>query len=237
MYSLLIKDRSYPISVYMTYMLRVKGFTRTEAVELMTMAAHKMGMRKSRASPANNTVAEWGRSIDAPLWAVVSVMVILEQFGKVPFTYQEWACWAFAAAERGHSIDNYKGKWRDWLCKAEQYKKCYERRGELRKEFRTLRSPNTAAKVILAFIGNDIRCMSLAELFANLDESSETVKVLDKRITANEPFIDADLKWLISTNPQCLLTYEDIILTIQDLSMFGRVHHRSNDDIELIDGY
>lgn len=231
MYSLLIKDRSYPISVYMTYMMRVKGFTRTEAVDLMTMAAVRMGLRKSTASPANNTVAEWGRSIDAPLWSVITAMMILEQFGKIPFTEQEWAFWAYAAAERGQDKANYNGKWLYWLLKAERYKSWHDKRGLVRKEFEGLTYPNTAMKIMLLFRGNGIQSLTIAELFANLDDSELTMQTLTQRITSDESFCDSDMSLAIKLSEQSKEIHDNISLTLHELNLNGAIHYRSGGNI------
>ncbi|EAB8175176.1 hypothetical protein K2895_001054 [Shigella sonnei] len=231
MYSLLIKDRSYPIAVYMAYMMRVKGFTRSQAVEVLTGAAVKMGLRKSATSPANNTVAEWGRGIEAPQWSVVAAMTILEQFGKVPFTDQEWAFWAYAAAERGVSSDSFKGKWIEWLKKAQLYKTHYEQRSVIRKQFQSLSSPQTAMKILLAFKGNGLQSLTLAELFANIDTSPATLDRLEKRITDGEQFTADDMNEVIAESEQAKSIYESLIQSIHELKHERLITHRSNDNI------
>lgn len=231
MYSLLIKDRSYPIAVYMAYMMRVKGFTRSQAVDVLTGAAVKMGLRESSAAPANNTVAEWGRGIEAPLWSVVAAMTIMEQFGKVPFTDQEWAFWAYAAAERGVSSACYKGKWLEWLEKAQLFKTHFERRGAVRKELQSLSFPQTAMKILLTFKGNGVQNLSLAELFANLDGSPATIARLEKRIAACENFTLEDMNAAIAENEQARSLHDSLVLSIQELMQKGLITHLSNGNI------
>lgn len=237
MYSLLIKDRSYPISVYMSYMMRVKDFTRTQAVELLTMAAVNTGIRESTSPPSNNTVAEWGKSIDAPQWAVISAMTLLETFGKIPFTDQEWAFWAYAAAERGYDIRNYKGKWGEWLNRAERFKSCYDQRGSLRKEFDNMTSPNTATKIILLYRGNEVKSLTLPEIFSSLDVSVMTIQVLGERMAAGQSFSKDDMTKVIDSNEQSKSLYEDISLTIHELELNKVVYHRSKGNIAIEENY
>ncbi|HGP2806977.1 TPA: hypothetical protein ACLGPB_004143 [Salmonella enterica] len=231
MYSLLIKDRSYPIAVYMAYMMRVKGFTRSQAVDVLTGAAVKMGLRESTAVPANNTVAEWGRGIEAPQWSIVAAMTILEQFGKVPFTDQEWAFWAYAAAERGALNASYKGKWLEWLEKAQLYKTHFERRGAVRKELHSLSSPQTAMKILLAFKGNGVQSLSIAEIFANLDSSPATIARLDKRIAACENFTLDDMHMVIAESEQARSLHQSLMQSIHELIEKGLIYHPSNGNI------
>lgn len=231
MYSLLIKDRSYPFSVYMSYMMRVKGFTRSEAVELMTLAAVKMGARERPTPPANNTVAEWGRAIDAPQWAVVSVMKIMEQFGKVPFTDREWAFWAYATAEVGGASLNYSGVWLEWLDKAVCYKYYYEKRGVIRHRFEHLISPNLAMKIFLLFKGNQLTSLTIPEIFANIDTSPDTMRLLDARFSSGALFNDSDMQAVVSANVDSAKLKEDIVNTIQCLTSDGVLSHLANGNI------
>lgn len=85
MYSLLLKDRAYPITMYLAYMTRVKGLTRAQAIALLTYNAVKLGLRKDSTPPASNTVARWGKTTDVPLWAIVTAMYITDRLGKIPF--------------------------------------------------------------------------------------------------------------------------------------------------------
>lgn len=233
MYSLLIKDRSYPISVYLSYMLRVKKFTRTQAVELMTMAAVRIGIREKISSPANNTVEEWGRSIETPQWAVIASMVILEQFGKTPNNDREWAFWAYAAAARGCEADSYSGTWRDWLDRALKYKTWYEKRGAIRRELKSLKSPNIAFKIILSIKGNGLARVSVANLFANIDQSVETTLMVKKSIELQIPISGSNVEDIISANGRARITYTEIVESIHELEALGVAYHLSNGDINV----
>ncbi|EBY3981302.1 hypothetical protein D4X44_21315 [Salmonella enterica subsp. enterica serovar Enteritidis] len=233
MYSLLIKDRSYPIAVYMNYMTRVKGFTRTQAVDILTTAAVKMGIRDSAAAPANNTVAEWGKSIEAPLWSVVSAMTILEQFGKVPFTDQEWAFWSYAVVERGGDTVSYTGKWQEWIRKAQVYKAQYEKRGDIRRKLTFATSPQIAMKVILAFRGNQRRSLTIAEVFANIDNSAETVSRVTRKVNSSECFNDEDVMEVVTVNDNAKKLYAELLLTIQELADHKLIDYRSSGNITI----
>lgn len=115
MYLLLIKDCSYLIVVYMNYMMWVKGFICIQVVDVLIIVVVKMGIRDSVVVFVNNIVVEWGKSIEVLLWLVVSVMMILEQFGKVFFIDQEWVFWFYVVVERGGDIVSYIGKWQEWI--------------------------------------------------------------------------------------------------------------------------
>ncbi|HAU5494392.1 TPA: hypothetical protein JD192_13275 [Cronobacter sakazakii] len=234
MYSLLIKDRAYPISVYLSYMMRVKGFTRTQAVELMTQAAFNMNRREDITPPANNTVAEWGKSTETPLWAVISAMTLLEQFGKVPYLDQEWAFWAYATVENSPVKKVYSGKWEQWLNKARLYKSWVERRGNLRGELQDIFWPNIGAKIIILAKGNNSEVLSLPEIFFDQDVSLAAIQLLTDKICSGQTLTMSHVRSVTASQPDSAALLENIMTTIQQLIARNVAIHHFNGNIKIL---
>lgn len=237
MYSFLIKDRGYPISVYISYMMNAKQLSRTESIDLMTAAAVKLNLRQVNGPLANNTVSDWGRNNETPLWAAVSVMLILENLGKVPFTDQEWACWAFAAATTGRTEQGLTGKRLEWLTKAKEYKRVYDNRSEIKNRIKSVTFKHVAAKIIILSIGNGKALLNKELIFLDLDNSSESLHVVkDKVIKGIRPNI-SDLNSILAMRPEAVELMDKIEHTIQELKSLGVVDRRINGDIEVMFPY
>lgn len=233
MYSLLIKDRAYPISVYLSHMMRVKDFTRTEAIQILTHAGVRYGLREQATPPANNTVAEWGRSSEVPQWAVISAMKVLEQLGKIPYLDKEWAFWAYATAELDAEEDRYTGKWYEWLIKAKHYKQCYSQRGLIRKHCSQAEDVNLASRIVIFSWGNYLAEVTLPQIFFELDESKESLKLLDTRLKSGKPLKIKDVEEIIRSNEQSANLYSKIVQTLQELTSAGVCTSHLNGNISI----
>lgn len=221
MYSMLIKDRAYPISVYLSHMMQVKGFTRTDAIKTLTHAAVILGLREQRTPPANNTVYEWGRSSEVPMWAVISAMKVLEQLGKIPYLDKEWAFWAYATAELDKGEDDFTGKWADWLRKAKHYKHIYSRRGVIRKQCEAVTDANLASRIVIFSKGNCLPLVTLPQIFFELDDSKESLALMDNRLKNGLPLTYTDVDFITKSNETSERLLFSITLTLQELTRAG----------------
>ncbi|EOR7867368.1 hypothetical protein FYL99_RS20055 [Escherichia coli] len=185
MYSLLLKERDFPITVYLAYMMRVRELTRAEAIALLTHSAVKLGLRKSITPPGSNTIARWGRTTDVPHWATVTALSITEGLGKIPFTNKEWAFWAYSASERGADITQYTGVRREWLEAAYRYKREFESRTEYRTRFKSFSNPEVTSKIIIFYKGNDLERVNIPTLLFGLSSSREIQPIIDNALSSN----------------------------------------------------
>lgn len=231
MYSLFLKERDYPISVYLSYMMRVRGLARTEAIALLTHSAVKLGLRKDNTPPASNTVSKWGRTADVPQWAIVTAMSIIEGLGKVPFTSKEWAFWSYSACERGAKVSEYAGTWREWLVKAYQFKTEYEFRKEYRKQFKSLSYPDIAAKVVIFHKGNNLTSVNIPTIFFALESSNKFNELIDKTLSINELMTDGDMQMALECEPRNRALEAELSVSIKELVGLGYATHLSNGNI------
>ncbi|WP_303745443.1 hypothetical protein [Enterobacter hormaechei] len=221
MYSMLIKDRAYPISVYLSHMMRVKGFSRTEAIKILTHAAITLGLREQKTPPANNTVSEWGRTSEVPQWAVISAMKVLEQLGKVPYLDKEWAFWAYATAELDTDNGKITGKWAEWLSKARRYKHYYSLRGVIRKQCEAVSDSNLASRIVIFSKGNCLAEVTFPQIFFELDESKEGLTILEAKLKASEPLTYSDVQSITIANEVSAKLKSQIELVLQELMKAG----------------
>lgn len=226
MYSLLIKDRDFPISVYLSYMMAVKGFTRTDAVSLLSQSAYKLGLRTIPKAPANNTVSAWRNKGDTPKWAVVSAMMIMEQFGKVPHLKQEWAFWAYAKAEISGEVRdsdlttksfNNSGKWEWWLQQARVYKYWYEQRSALKRKYAYTEHPEIAAKIIISVNGNGNKGCTESQLLLDISNDVMLVKYLSAQLDAGEDIENITIHDILKLNTDIRITFNIVKETLKDL--------------------
>ena len=235
MYSLLIKDRAYPISVFLSYMMLVKEITRSEAILMLTHAAVGLDMRKQLTPPANNTVSEWGRSTDTPLWAVVSAMKLLEHYRKVPYSDQEWAFWAFATAECStcsEQLPKYTGKKGIWFKKAMHFRSMYESRGNLRKKHKDCSWPNVAAKVEIFAKGNELDSFTIPHIYMDISQSLKVFNIVDEKLKANIEFTLEDIESITKNELTEHELLSKLITTIQELTNLGVTERLSNGNIK-----
>ncbi|MEL6008256.1 hypothetical protein J4Z08_21255 [Citrobacter portucalensis] len=237
MYSFLIKDRGYPISVYISYMMNVKKVSRTQTIELMTAAAVKLNLRQVSGGLANNTVSDWGRGNDTPQWAAVTVMLMLESLGKIPFTDQEWACWAYAAAAIGRTEKGLTGKRLEWLKRAKEYKRVYDNRGDIKKHLKSVTFNHIAAKIIILSIGNNKALLNKELIFLDQDTSGESLDLIKEKVNKGIRPDISDLAGVLEHKPSAGELMEKIELTIQELESLKIVNRRINGDIDVMFPY
>ncbi|EIY8279341.1 hypothetical protein MNZ66_004476 [Salmonella enterica] len=228
MYSLLLKERDYPISVYLSFMTRVRGLTRAEAISLLTHSAVKLGLRKELKPPASNTIAKWGRTTDVPQWAIVTAMSITESLGKVPFTDKEWAFWSYSASELGALPDKYSGVWKDWLLKAYRYKAEYELRHEYRKRFQSFSYPDVTSKIVIFYRGNNLAAVNIPTILFALDSSNLLTEVIEKTMASNELFTNDDMQYALLIVPEIEILEEKISVSVRELVSNGFATHLHN---------
>lgn len=233
MYSMLIKDRAYPISVYLSHMMQVKGFTRTDAIKMLTHAAVILGLREQITPPANNTVYEWGRSSEVPMWAVISAMKVLEQLGKIPYLDKEWAFWAYATAELDKGEENFTGKRADWLEKAKHYKHIYSRRGAIRKQCEGVSDANLASRIVIFSMGNSLPQVTLPQIFFELDDSKESRALMDNRLKSGLPLTYTDVEFITKSNEPAKRLLSNIIVTLLELTAIGICTNHSSGNISM----
>lgn len=231
MYSLLIKDRAYPISVYLSFMMRVKGVTRHEAIQLLTHAAVALGVRDIMTPPASSTVGEWGRSIAVPMWAIISAMQILEQKGKIPYYDEEWAFWAYSTVQLGKNVSGYTGKPAEWLSVAEQYHAVYQARGAIRHRLQGVTYSNVAAKIIIFSDGNYLNEFTVPQIFFDLDSTNESIALVAEKLTNKQDFTKDDVETIINKNSMSLSLHKKIIISIHELTVIGELVSLNNGNI------
>ncbi|HBB9912954.1 hypothetical protein E6R41_17285 [Citrobacter freundii] len=225
MYSLLLKDRAYPITMYLAYMTRVKGLTRAQAIELLTYNAVKLGLRKDSTPPASNTVARWGKTTDVPLWAIVTAMYITDRLGKIPFLDKEWAFWSYSTSERGIDKTKYTGIPYEWLNTAYNYKKEYELRAEYRKRFKSLSYPDIASKIVIFYRGNNLESVNIPTLFFGLSNSFTLNECIDDKLNSGNPLTDDDVSFAIAKDDSNARLYDEIVCTLKELAELQVVTH------------
>ncbi|HBN5695264.1 hypothetical protein NA900_20685 [Escherichia coli] len=228
MYSLFLKERDYPISVYLSYMMRVRGLSRKDSIALLTHSAVKLGIRKDSTPPASNTISRWGRTADVPLWAIVTACTIIEGLGKVPFKDKEWAFWSYAACERGADIQSYAGKWREWLERAYRYKDEYESRTEYRKRFKSLSYPDISSKIIIFYRGNNMDFVNIPTLIFGLCASKAILPLIDNVLNSNRFFTYRDMQEAVAIDASISVLEGEIVQTVEELSNFGVITHLSD---------
>lgn len=221
MYSLLLKDREYPISVYLSYMMRVRELTRADAIALLTHSAVKLGLRKSLTPPGSNTIARWGRTTDVPQWAIVTALSITEGLGKIPFTDKEWAFWGYSAAERGADIGLYSGKWREWLEEAYRFKREYESRTEYRARFKSFSNPDITSKIMIFYKGNNLALVNIPTLLFGLATSREIQPLIDNALNSNRLFTEADRQAALEVDTATLKLDGEIADSVKELEKAG----------------
>ncbi|TGB52857.1 hypothetical protein CRT22_23910 [Escherichia sp. E5028] len=231
MYSLLLKERDYPISVYLSYMMRVRGLSRKDSIALLTHSAVKLGIRKDATPPANNTISKWGKTADVPLWAIVTACSIIEGLGKIPFTDKEWAFWSYSACERGTDIQSYAGKWREWLEKAYRYKKEYESRTEYRKRFKGLSYPDISSKIIIFYKGNNLDYINIPTLIFGLSSSRVLQPLIDNVLNSNRLFSYSDIQEAVAMDGSISELKMKIVQTVEELTNFGVITQLSDGNI------
>lgn len=231
MYSLLLKERDFPITVYLAYMMRVRELTRAEAITLLTHSAVKLGLRKSLTPPGSNTIARWGRTTDVPQWAIVTALSITEGLGKIPFTDKEWAFWAYSASERGADIEKYTGVWREWLEAAYCYKQEYESRTEYRTRFRSFSNPDITSKIIIFYKGNNLDTVNIPTLLFGLSTSREILPILDNALNSNRLLNEDDRAAALSIDETTLTLDREIADSVIELVKAGKATHLCNGNI------
>jgi len=177
MFTLLLKDRGFPVHTYLQHMMKVLNFSRSEAGKRLAQFAFEEKLRDSSSTPLNNTMSDWVRTLKTPQWAVISSMQILEGLGRVPKSNQEWAFWALSRVEKKVASDtNVPENWpvelaMKWLEKAERYSYWYNRRSEIKQCLSLCESPVLAAKMLYNILGEEEESCSYADLFFSMDNS------------------------------------------------------------------
>ena len=88
-------------------------------------------------------------------------------------------------------------------------------------------------KVILAFRGNQRRSLTIAEVFANIDNSAETVSRVTRRVNSSECFNDEDVMEVVTANDNAKKLYAELLLTIHELADHKLIDYRSNGNITI----
>ncbi|AYN25610.1 hypothetical protein D8682_00610 (plasmid) [Buttiauxella sp. 3AFRM03] len=231
MYSLLLKDREYPISVYLSYMMRVRELTRADAIALLTHSAVKLGLRKNLTPPGSNTIARWGRTTDVPQWAIVTALSITEGLGKIPFTDKEWAFWGYSAAERGADIGQYSGKWREWLEKAYRFKREHESRTEYRTRFKSFSNPDISSKILIFYKGNNLDFVNIPTLLIGLATTREIQPLIDNALNNNKLFTEADRQAALEVDTAMFKLDCEIADSVKELEKVGFATYLCNGNI------
>lgn len=177
MYSLLIKDRGFPVHLYLQHMMKVMNVSRAEAAKGLGNFAFKAGLKESSKVPLNNTMSDWLRNPQkTPQWAVVSSMCVLEKLNRVPQTDQEWAFWSISRIESGDANDSLPQGWpvtqaKKWLQKAATYTGWYSKRSTIRQAVENCTNPLLATKIIYTVLGDGENSATFPDVFFSIDES------------------------------------------------------------------
>ncbi|HCM9477432.1 TPA: hypothetical protein N5N91_004644 [Enterobacter roggenkampii] len=174
MFAILLKDRGFPVHLYLQHMMKEVNLSRTDAGKRLSQFAYEAGLRDTASTPLNNTMTDWVRNLKTPQWAVVSCMQLLEISGRVPKTQQEWAFWAFSRIDNKIATDRHTPRnWpvetaNYWLECAERYSYWYNRRSEIKQCLGACESPLLAAKLMYHIFGEIDEVCSYPELFFSL---------------------------------------------------------------------
>lgn len=83
-------------------------------------------------------------------------------------------------------------------------------------------------KVILAFRGNQRRSLTIAEVFANIDNSAETISRVTRKVNSSECFNDEDVMEVVTVNDNAKKLYAELLITIQELADHKLIDYRSS---------
>lgn len=175
MFAILLKDRGYPVHLYLQHMMKEINLSRSDAGKRLSQFAYQAGLRDTDSIPLNNTMTDWVRSLKTPQWAVIGCMQLLEISGRVPKTSQEWAFWAFSRIDNKIATDRHIPQaWPEetakyWLERAERYSYWYNRRSEIKKCLGNCENPLLAAKLMYHILGEIDNSCSYPDLFFSLE--------------------------------------------------------------------
>ncbi|MCL6336326.1 hypothetical protein EXT65_21270 [Pectobacterium carotovorum subsp. carotovorum] len=160
-------------------------------------------------------------------------MKVLSRFGKIPYLDKEWAFWGYAAAEVEEDEITYTGKWREWLRKANRYKKTYNRRGLIRQKCNHAKLPKLAYRIVIFYHGNCLKEVTLTEIFFELDHSPETFNTLDRKLSDIDKLDITDVQKIIMKDEAARKNYTEIIYTLQQLMSIGWASSHCNGNISI----
>jgi len=177
MFSLLIKDRGFPVHIYLQHFMKNMNVSRSDAAKRLGQFAYQANLRSSDSTPLNNAMSDWLRKMKTPQWAIISSMQLLEKVGRVPKSSQEWAFWALSRIENPVAKDlNTPSGWPEetakmWLSRAENYHYWYSNRSAIKHCARECESPLLAAKVLYSILGSGDEMTTYPDLFFSIDSS------------------------------------------------------------------
>lgn len=216
MFALLLKDRGFPVHIYLHHMMKVMNVSRSDAAKRLSQFAYRTKLRDSANTPLNNTMTDWVRTLKTPQWAIISSMQLLEKTGRIPKSNQEWAFWAISRIDNKICLDrSVPDDWpeeqaKKWLEMAERYSYWYNRRSEIKQCMESCESPLLASKMLYNILGEEGESCSYADLFFCLDDCK-----LGREQVASSVRNDIDLN-MLQVEHVCM---NDASAKVTDLSL------------------
>ncbi|MBB6117770.1 hypothetical protein F4826_004749 [Rahnella inusitata] len=243
MYSLLIKDRGFPVHLYLQHMMKFMNMTRAEAAQKLGEFAHTAGLKESIKAPLNNTMSDWLRNPKkTPQWAVVSSMRILELTNRIPHSRQEWAFWAAARIECNLGQSVLPESWPEsvanlWLTRARGYNWWYSQRNVIKRTVNKCSNPLLAAKVIYTILGDGSETASYPDVFFSIDESVLGQEQISSAIKHDVKLSTFQVEHVRLNDKNAQQTYLNLNSLIMELVTSGVIKENSKESISIKDDF
>lgn len=224
MYALMIKDRGFPVHLYLQHMMKVINVSRTKAAIQLGDFAYNAGLKETAKTPLNNTMSDWLRNPQkTPQWAVVSSMRILDCLGRIPQTEQEWAFWALAHLESSSNMSSNlpAANVKMWLDRARNYSFWYSQRSVIKHTVKECTNSLLAAKVIYTLLGECSHSASFPDVFFTIDESLLGQEQIASSIRNEVELSKYQVEHVRLNDKKAHQTYKDIKHTVKELSSIG----------------
>lgn len=227
MYSLLVKDRGFPVHLYLQHMMKIMNMTRAEAAKKLGEFAYGAGLKESVKAPLNNTMSDWLRNPQkTPQWAVISSMRILELLIRIPQSRQEWAFWALARIESNVDLPMPTDAWpereaQQWLAKAREYNWWYSQRSAIKQTVKDCSNPLLAAKIIYTILGEGSETAKFPDVFFSIDESVLGQEQIASAIKNDVKLSTHQVEHVRHNDKKAQQTYRDINSQISELATNG----------------
>lgn len=242
MFAILIKDRGFPVHLYLQQMMKVMNVSRADAAIKLGEFAFKAGLKETDKAPLNNTMSDWLRNPQkTPQWAVVSCTLLLEMSGRVPQTNQEWAFWATASTESdaekkvpAHWPANEAFK---WLEKARTHAFWYNQRSAIKQSVTQCSSPLLAAKVIYTILGEGVNSVRFPDIFFAIDDSLLGKEQIASSIRNEVSLSSYQVEHVRLNDKKAHQSYHDIKQQLLELASVNILEISSTDDITVNNSY